>query len=92
MLKKHKSNGVIENIHERQIEEFHWMVETQVQREGMDYMEAVVAVCEDYGIDVEECLPLISNSLLSKIQRVCESNNLVKNASSKVDITEELFE
>lgn len=90
MLKKSKSDEFLQHIHQQQMTQFHQLVESQVD-DGMDYLEAIIAVCEEYGIEVEECLPLLSNKLLSELQRVCAAKNLIKGDSESVDLTEELF-
>lgn len=90
MLKTEKYEEVVNKVHNDQMAEFHNMVEKQVD-DGMDYLEAVVAVCEEYGIEVEECIPFLSNKLLSNIQRACHNKNLVKDSKNPSAEITELF-
>lgn len=57
---------------------FSKMVDDLVQRESLDYMDAVVFVCEQTGIEVETCKKYLSDSIRNKLEQQAKRLNLIE--------------
>ena len=86
MLKNKSSFTVLQHVHNEQIADFHQRIEAQVDQ-GVDILEAIVAVCEEKGIEVEDAVPFLSNKIVSDLHQQCLRNNLVdRKHAPRVDL------
>ena len=91
MMNNSKTHDVLDRVHEQQIASFHHDIERQ-RDQGVDLLEAIVGVCEKHQIEVEECIPLLSNKLISELHKTCHNNNLLGRKATSIDLTDHLFE
>ena len=56
---------------------------------GIDYLEAIIEVCEEHEVDPRDCKRLLNNSIIEHLEVEAMDLNLVVggNPSLKLDIT-----
>lgn len=53
-------------------------VEQYVLQNGVDYIDAVVDICEKYSIELEDVKPMLSKVIISKIKSEAMQMNMLK--------------
>jgi hypothetical protein len=61
-----------------QIESFSKKIHALVSTDRINYIDAIVEICESHGIEVESAAKLIIPQILSEITREASSFNLLK--------------
>ncbi len=64
-----------------EIELFSSKIEEQVQKYGCNYIDAVVAYCDDIGIEIEVASTLLTNQVKNKIRKDAENLNLLEKSA-----------
>jgi putative aminopeptidase FrvX len=52
-------------------------VETLVSRDHMTYLEAIIHICDDTGIDAEDMAKIVTGSLREKLEAEAQRNNIL---------------
>jgi MoaA/NifB/PqqE/SkfB family radical SAM enzyme len=59
-------------------DEFIIKVETYVHRDNDRYLDAIIQVCDDMGVDYVEIIPLITGPIKEKLKLESEQYRLIK--------------
>lgn len=79
-------NDAIENMFFSK-KEFNEKIETMANQDG-SYINCLVELCEQQGIDVEDAVGMLSKSLKEKIQHEASRLNLLKERHRTTDISQ----
>lgn len=69
-----------------EITRFCYEIETMVNETDIDYIDAVLEVCTNYGIDIDMVSALINPSLKAKIEYNAVQRNLLKGKGAQLPI------
>ena len=57
-------------------------VERLVSRDHMTYLESIIHVCDDTGIDAEDMAKIVTGSLREKLEAEAQRNNILPRTNS----------
>ena len=71
------ANGVTDKIVVLTTEELSRRVERLVSKDHMTYLESIIHICDDTGIDAEDMAKIVTGSLREKLEAESQRNNIL---------------